>query len=169
VPRQAAVTAQIGLTLDQTVRQVDRQRHQFRRFFTRITEHQTLVASALIEVVVVCAVHTLSDVRRLLVVSDQHRAAAVVDTVVGVVVADALDGVTRDLDVIDVRGGGDFTGQHDETRIAQRFGCDTRVFVLLEDGVENGVRDLVRDFVGMAFGDGFGSEEIVVCHVADSC
>jgi hypothetical protein len=40
---------------------------------------------------------------------------------------------------------------------------------LLEDGVENGVRDLVRDFVGMAFGDGFGSEEIVVCHVADSC
>ena len=167
-PGQTAVAAQIRLTLDQTVRQVDRQRHQFRRFVARVAEHQALVAGALIEVVVVRAVHALGDVRRLLVVRDEHRAAAVVDAVVGVVVADALDRVARDLDVIDVGGGGDFTCQHDETGVAQRFGSDARVFVLSQDGVENGVGDLIRDLVGMAFGDGFGSEEIVVCHVADS-
>ena len=55
-PLQAAVAAQAGLALDEAVRQVDRQRHQFRRFIARVTEHQTLVARALVEVVVVCAI-----------------------------------------------------------------------------------------------------------------
>jgi hypothetical protein len=168
-PGQTAVAAQVGLALDQTVRQVDRQRHQFRRFFTRIAEHQALVAGALIEVVVVCAVDALGDVRRLLVVRDEHRATAVVDAVIGVIVADALDRIARDLDIVDVCSGGDFTGQHDETGVAQRFRGNARVFVLSQDRVENRVRDLVRHLVRMAFGNRFRGEKIVVCHVADSC
>ncbi len=163
-PGQAAVAAQVGLALDQAVRQVDRQRHQFRRFIARVTEHQALVARALVEVVVVRAVHALRDVRRLLVVGDQHRAALVVDAEVSVVVTNATDRIARDLDVVDVRGGGDFTREHDQTRVAQRFGGNAGVFVLREDGVEDRVGDLVGDLVRMAFGNGFGREEEVVCH-----
>src|SRR5690606_13281867 len=77
----------------------------------------------------------------------------------------ALDGVARHLDVIHVGGGGDSTGQHDQTRVAQRFGRDTRVGGLGQDGVQDGVGNLVGDFVGMTFGNRFGcKQEIVICH-----
>jgi flagellar motor component MotA len=89
-PGQAAVAAQHRLALDQAVRQVDRQRHQHRRLVAGVAEHQALVAGALVEVVVVGLVHALGDVRALLVVGHQHGAALVVDAVLGVVVADAL-------------------------------------------------------------------------------
>jgi hypothetical protein len=45
----------MGLALDQAVRQVDRQRHQHRRFVAGVAEHQALVAGALIEVIVLGA------------------------------------------------------------------------------------------------------------------
>src|SRR5574343_330026 len=159
-PGQAAVLAQHGLAFDQAVRQVDRQRHQRRGFVAGVAEHQALVAGALAEIVVVGLVDALGDVRALLVVGDQHGAALVVDAVVGVVVANALDRVAGDLDVIDVGVGGDFTGQHDQAGVAQGFGGNARMLVLGQDGVEDGVGNLVGDLVRMAFANGFGSEEV---------
>jgi hypothetical protein len=55
----------------------------------------------------------------LLVVGNKNRATFVINAIVGVVVADALDGVARDLDVIDVGVGGDFTCEDDESGVAQ--------------------------------------------------
>ncbi|MNN63358.1 hypothetical protein D3C81_1787320 [compost metagenome] len=104
----------------------------------------------------------MGDVGRLLVVSNQHGATLVVDAVFGVVVPDAADGVPRNLDVVDVGGSGNFTGQNDQARVAQRFGCDTRVGVLREDGVQDRIGNLVGNLVGVPFGDGFGSEEKIV-------
>src|SRR5690606_31495414 len=140
-------------------------RHQVGGFVAGVAEHQALVARALVQDFFAAAVHALGDIGRLLVVGHQYGAALVVDAVFGIVVADALDGVARNLDVVDVGRRGDFTGQHDQAGVAQGLGRHARIGVLREDGVEDGVGDLIRDFVGMAFGNGFGSkEEIVVCH-----
>jgi hypothetical protein len=107
-------------------------------------------------------VDALGDVRRLLVVGDQHGATFIVDAVVGVVVTDALDGVARNLNIIDVGVRRDLSGQHHQTRVAQGFGGHARARILFEDGVENGVGNLVGDLVRVAFRNGFGSEEVVV-------
>ena len=109
-------------------------------------------------------VDALRDVVALLVVADHHRTALVVDAVFGVVVADALDRVTRDLDVVDVRVVRDLACQHDQAGVAQRFGRHPRARVLREDRVQNRVGDLVCYLVGMAFGDGLGCEKEVVRH-----
>src|SRR5690606_10794655 len=141
-PRQAAVFAKFALALHQTVRIPDGRRHQVGRFVAGIAEHQALVARPLVQVVFRIAGDALGDVGRLLVVGDQHRATFVVDAVVGIVVADAANGVARHLDIVDVGLGGDFAGQHYQAGIAQRFSRHARVRILRENGVENGVGDL---------------------------
>ena len=160
---------QLRLALDQAVRVVDRRRHQVGRLVAGVAEHQALVAGAGVEVVVAGVVDALGDVVALLVVADHHRAALVVDAVLGVVVADPLDRVARDLDVVDVRVGRDLAGEDDQAGVAQGLGGDARARILLEDRVEDGVGDLVGDLVGVAFGDRFGGEEEVVRHAVLQC
>ena len=162
--RQAAIFAQLGLALDQAVRVVDGRRHQRVGLVAGVAKHQALVARAGVQVVVAGVVHTLGNVVALLVVGHQHGAAFVVDAVLGVVVANALDGVARHLDVIDMRVGGDFTGQHHQPGVGQRLCGHARDGVLGQDGIEDGIRNLVCYFVGMAFGNGFRGEEKVVRH-----
>ena len=146
------------------MRVVDRRRHQLGRLVAGVAEHQALVAGTGVEMVVAGLVDALGDVVGLLVVADHDGTALVVDAVVGVVVADALDGVARDLDVVDVRVGRDLAGQHHEAGVAQRLGGDARARILREDRVQDGVGDLVRDLVGMAFRDGLGGEEEIGIH-----
>jgi hypothetical protein len=142
-----------------TRREVDRQGHEAFGLGARIAEHHALVAGALFEVQALAFVHTLRDVGRLLVVSDEYGATLVVDAVVGVVVADLLDGVADNLLEVDHRIGGDLTGQDHEARVAQRLGADARVLVLREQRVEHGVGNLVGNFVRVAFGNGLGREQ----------
>jgi len=144
-------------------------RHQLRGFVARVAEHQALVAGTLVQVQARAFIDALGDVRGLLVVGNQHGATLVVDAVFRVVVADALDGFAGDLNIIHVCVRGDLAGQHDEARVAQRFGGDAGARVLGQDRVEDGVGNLVRDLVGMAFGDGFGSEEVIDGRHASSC
>jgi hypothetical protein len=73
--------------------------HQLGGFVAGIAKHQALVTGTGIEVVVTGAVNALGDVVALLVIGHQHRAAFVVNAVVGVVVANAFEGVACDLDV----------------------------------------------------------------------
>ncbi len=146
------------------MRIVDGGRHQFRGLVAGIAEHQALVARALVEVEARAFVDALGDVGRLLVVGDQHRATLVVDAVFGVVVADPLDGVARDLNIIDVGVRGDFARQHHQAGVAQGFGSDAGARILFQDGVEDGVGNLVSDLVGVAFRNGFGSKKVVVGH-----
>ena len=152
---QAAIFAQLGLALHQAVCVVDGRGHQLGCLVAGVAKHQALVARADVEVVVGRVVHALGDVVALFVVGHQHGAALVVDAVVGVVVADAFDGVACDLDVVHVRVGGDFTGQHDQTGVGQGFGRHAGAGVLLENCVQNRVRNLVGDLVGVAFRHGF--------------
>ena len=121
------------------MRVINRCGHQIRGFFDGVAEHQTLVTGAGVQVIVRGVVHALGDVVGLLVIANHDRATFVIDTVFGVVIAYALNRVARDLYVIDMRIGGDFSGQHHQTGIGQRFSCDTAARVLFEDGIQNSV------------------------------
>ena len=130
-PRQAAILADFRLSLHQPMRVIDGERHQLRRFVAGIAEHQALVAGALLEVEALAFVDALSDVGRLLVISDQNAAATIIDAVIGVVVADPLDRVARRLLVVDVlRGRRDLAGEDDQSGVDQRLGRDASRFVL---------------------------------------
>ena len=98
-----------------------------------------MVAGTGVQVVVGGLVHALGNVVGLLVVTNHHGTAFVVNAVFGVVVADALDGVARHLDVVNVGVGGNFTSQNYQTGVGQRFGGHAAAGVLFKDGVENGV------------------------------
>ena len=162
---QAAVFAQLGLALHQAVCVINRGGHQLGRFVAGITKHQALVARAGIQMVVGRLVHALGNVVGLLVVANHHRTAFVVDAVVGVVVADALDGVARHLDVVHMRVGGDFTGQHDQAGVGQGFSGHAAARVLFENCVQNRVRNLIGHLVGVTFRNGFRGKEIIARHV----
>jgi hypothetical protein len=91
---------------------VDREGHQARRLVAGVAEHQALVAGALVEVEAFAFIHALGDVGGLAVDRGEHRAALVVEADVGIVVADALDGLAGDVHVVDVGLGGDLAGDH---------------------------------------------------------
>ena len=56
--------------------------------------------------------------------------------------------------------GGDLSGDNRHARGHQRFAGHMRVRVLRQQRVQHGVGDLVGYLVGVAFGHGFGGEEI---------
>ncbi len=129
-PGQSPVAAHLALPLHQPVRVVDRKRHQRRRLVAGVAEHQALVASTLVQVLLGGALDAARDVGRLPAVADHHRAALGVEAQFGVVVADAVDGVARDAAVIVLVLGGDLAGQHDQAGGHQRFGGHPAVGVL---------------------------------------
>lgn len=73
-----------GLT-GQCVSKGNWERHQFRRFGTRHTEHHSLVTGT-------TGINALGDVTRLFVDGDHNAACSAIDTNGGVVVADVFDG-----------------------------------------------------------------------------
>ena len=56
--------------------------------------------------------------------------------------------------------GGDFAGDDRGAGLHHRFAGHAGALVLRQDRVEDGVGDLVGDLVRVAFGDGFGGEEV---------
>ena len=159
---QTTILAQLCLALDQSVRVVDGRRHQFGRFVAGVAKHQALIASAGVQMIIGGVVHTLGNIVALLVIGHQYRTTPVINAVVGVVVAYALQGVSRHLDVIHMGVGGDLTGQHHQTGVAQGLGGDAGFGVLREDGIENGIRDLIGHLVRVTFRDRLGSKEKIV-------
>lgn len=111
-----------------------------------IAEHDALVTSTeLLKGLLV--VKTLSDIGRLLLNGNEDVASLVVETLVGRVVADVLDGLADDLLVVEVGLGGDLTEDHDHTGLGGGLAGDLGEGVLLQAGIENGVRDLIADLV----------------------
>ena len=96
-------------------------------------------------------VHALGDVVRLLVIANHDRTTFVVDTVIGVVVANTLDRVACDLDVVDMCIRGDLACKHYQASVGQCFSGNAAAWVLREDRVQNRIGNLIRYFVGVAF------------------
>ena len=161
---QLAALAQLGLALHQAVRVVDWGGHQLGRFVAGKAEHQALVAGADVQRVVKGGIHALGNILALLVVGHQHGTALVVNAELGIVVADALDGLACHVDVIHRGIGGDLAGQHHQTGVGQGFGGHAAERILRQAGIQDGIGDLVGHLVGVAFGDGFGGEEVIVRH-----
>lgn len=74
----------------------------------------------------ITVVETLSNIGRLLLNSDENVAGLVVESLLGRVVSDTLDGVTDDLLVVNVGLGGDLTEDHDQTSLGSGFASDLR-------------------------------------------
>src|SRR5690606_25539817 len=159
-PRQRRVLllADLGLLLDQSVRVVDRGRHELRRLVAGVAEHQALVARALL--LRLPAVHAGGDVRGLLAEHVDDGAGVAVEADVRIVVADAVDDLAGQALDVDPRGGGDFAGDDGGAGLHQGLAGHAGALVLRQDGVEDRIGDLVGDLVRMALGDRFGGEEI---------
>lgn len=119
-PRDGAVLAGISHGLVELVREDDGEGEELRGLIGGITEHDTLVTSTeLLEGLLV--VQTLGDIGRLLLNGNQDVAGLVVETLLGGIVADVLDGTTDDLLVVKLGLGGDFTEDHHHTcNVGQR-------------------------------------------------
>ncbi len=161
-PAEAAVLARFSLTLDQTVSEGNRGRHQHVGFVAGVAEHQALVTGALIFRLL--AVNALGDVRRLLADDVDHAAGGAVVADVRGGVADVADDAAHQVFEVDPGAGGDFTADDGNTGLDHGFTGDPGKFVFAQDGVQNGVGNLVSQFVRMAFGHGFGGENRVIAH-----
>ena len=96
----------------------------------------------------------------------ENAAGIAVEAVFGLVVADTVDDVTDGL--LDVYIGvfrTDFAADDDQAGRAEGLAGHLGIGVLAEEFVEDGVGDLVGHFVRMAFGNGFGSKQIVHINV----
>ena len=151
-PGQYAVFAQVGLTLHQAVRVKQRCGHQHIGFVSGVTEHQALVASALI--FGLGTVNALINVDRLFADGVEHGTAGAVKTDVRAVVANTADYVADDVFQIHIAGGGDFTGYDGHAGFYQRLHRHAGVFVAGDNGIEYRVGNLIRHFVGVAFRNG---------------
>jgi hypothetical protein len=78
-----------------------------------ITEHDTLVTGTV--VLQVTVVQTLGDIGGLLLDGNQDVTGLVVETLLGVIVTNLLDGVSDNGLEVDSGLGGDFTEDHDHT------------------------------------------------------
>ena len=150
---EQAVTPRARESLDQLVRQRNRQRHELVGLGAGVAEHEALIAGA-------AWIDALGDVGRLLVNRGQNGARLVVEPVFRPGVADILDRIADDLLVVHGRLRGDLAGDHGDAGGHERLARDTPGGVLRENGVENGIGNLVGDLVGMAFGDGLRSEQV---------
>ena len=99
-PRCAAGLANLRQPPAESMREHDRRRHQLRRFVARVTEHQALIAGALLRRLLaldLARVHALRDVGRLLRQQQVHEHPIRMKHIIVVDVADLADGLARDL------------------------------------------------------------------------
>ncbi|KAH3664771.1 hypothetical protein OGATHE_003586 [Ogataea polymorpha] len=117
-----------------------------------VTEHDTLVTgSKLLQGLVI--VQTLSNVWRLLLDSDQNITCLIIETFVGVIISNVLNGISDDLLVVQVGLGGDLTKHHDHTGLRGSFTGNLGKRVCGQAGVQNGIRNLIADFVRVTLTD----------------
>jgi hypothetical protein len=120
-----------------------------------ITEHDTLVTGTeLLEGLIV--VKTLGDIGGLLLNGDEEVKGLVVETLLGVIVTDVLDGVTDDLLVVEPGLGGNLTEDHDHTGLGGSLASNLGEGVLLQAGIEDGIGDLIGNLIGVTLADRLG-------------
>lgn len=152
-PSERTVSSSGSQSGVELVGQNDGQGEQLLGLIGGIAKHDTLITSSeLLKSLLV--VETLGDIGRLLLNGDQHVAGLVVKALLGVVVANVLDGVSHNLLVVQSGLGSDLTEDHDHTGLGGGLAGNLGEGVLLEAGVQNGVRDLVTDLIGVSLTDG---------------
>lgn len=147
-PGEGAVVSGLGHGSVELVGELDGEGKELRGLVSGITEHDTLVTSTeLLESLLV--VETLGNVGRLLLNGDENVAGLVVETLVGAVVTNVLDGLTDDLLVVKAGLGGDLTEDHDHAGLGGSLASNLGEGVLLQAGIEDGIGNLVGNLVGV--------------------
>ena len=154
-PRQGAVAAGSGHGRVELVGEHQGEGEELRGLVGSIAEHDALVtgAEALKRLVVV---QSLGNVGGLLLNGDEQVAGLVVEALGGVIVADALDGFTDDLLVVEVGPRGNLTEDHDHASLGGSLAGNLGERVLGQAGIEDGIGNLVGNLVGVALADGLG-------------
>ena len=156
--RNLVRAADVGLALDELVRELDGEGHELRGVLAGEAEHHALVAGAF-------AVDAHGDVVGLLVDGDHDAGAVGVEAHVAGGVADLADGLADEVGDADVGVGGDFAGDDDQAGAAEGFAGDAAEWVIGDHRVEDRVGDLVGHFVGVTHGDRFGGEQLRARHL----
>jgi len=149
------------------MREHDGRGHEFGRFVAGVTEHEPLVAGALLGSFLalgLAGIHTLRDVGRLLRDNGVHEDLVGVEHVVVVHIADFADGVAGDFGEVKPGARGDFAADDDDVGFGVTFAGDAAEPVLREAGVQHGVRNGVTNLVRMAFADGLRGKYEVFAH-----
>ena len=106
-------------------------------------------------------IHSLSNIRRLLVEGHQNRTAVGVKAAgSSAAVANLLDHVAHKVDEVHLRFGCHLTRDHAEAGVDDRFAGHTAGWILRKQRVEYGITDLITDLVRMPLRDGFGGEDV---------
>ncbi len=161
-PGNRAVLPQVGDSIDDPVRQCDRQRHQLGGIVASEAEHHPLVAGSDVLAPIGVFIDAHGDVGRLLAQGDHHGAGRGVETHFAGRVADLAHDLADDRRVIHHGLGRDLTGQADQARSQQALAGDPGIGILCQDGIQNAVGDLVGHLVGMAHRDGFTREQVAI-------
>jgi hypothetical protein len=159
--------ADFGQFAPEAMRVHDRRRHHLRRFVAGITEHQALVAGALLGRLLAvrrARVDALGNVGRLPreVIVDENLVG--VKHVIFVHVPDLADGGPHDLVVGHLGAGGDLAGDHHHIGFHQRLARHAAGGILLQAGIEHAVGNQVGHLVRVALAHRFGGEDKGVCH-----
>jgi hypothetical protein len=140
------------------VRVIDRRGHQVGRLVGRITEHEALVARALLLVEAFALGDALRDVRALLLDRAQDGARVAVEADRRVVVTNLEHRAAHDGRHVDGGGRGDLTRDDHHAGLRERLARNARLRVLRQDGVEDRVRDGIAKLVRVPLGDRFRRE-----------
>ena len=154
-PRNFPGSSQDRQPLRQAMSNHDRQWHQFRCLVGGITEHHSLIAST-------AGVDALGYVRRLSSESRHHSTGLAVKPHARIRIADILHYRAHDFRHIDVRIRGNLTREYDQAGCKQRLARDSGGRIVSENGVQNTIRYLVSHLVGMALGNRFRREYVLL-------
>src|SRR5712691_6131782 len=135
--RKRPVLARFRQLTRDSMRQGDRERHELGRFADGEAEHHSLIPGAEFHGVdpftrLDGLVDALRDLRRLLFDRSEDAAGAVIETVVGVRVADVLHDAAHEPGHIDVRMRGDLARDEDDAGGRRGLARDARVGILAE-------------------------------------
>mmetsp|Transcript_50663 Transcript_50663/g.115115 ORF Transcript_50663/g.115115 Transcript_50663/m.115115 type:complete len:260 (+) Transcript_50663:645-1424(+) len=136
------------------------QRHQLRRLVRSVSKHVTLVASTdVLDALGAHTVHSLPDVRGLLLQLVQHLHGPVVQALRCIVVPDLLASVTHNLLIVHLRLRGDLTEYHHHPGLGACLASDAAVGVLSQQSIHHGVRHLIRQLVRVTLVHGLRREQ----------
>ena len=132
-PGQFAGFAQLRLALYQPVGVINRCRHEYVSFVTRITKHQALIAGSLL--FILALVDTHGYIVGLLTDGIEYRTRSTVEAYLGTVVANVSHHFTHDIFKIHIGTGGHLTGYDDHAGLHQCLYRNPRVAVIGQDAI----------------------------------
>jgi len=92
----------------------------------------------------------LCDIGGLLLNGNQNVASLVVETFLGIIVANILDRISDNFLVIELSLGSNLTKDHNHTSLGGGLASNLGKRILPQAGVEDGIRDLISDLIWVA-------------------